>query len=385
MVKYLGAVLSSRMRIVHVSPELQFGGSDRVMMAIASHQYECGHDVYVAVSGMEQRLPAWYDEDQHLPVERISYLGNSNRYTNPLDLGGQTQRLRKFLESRATQVVHSHLWTADLLTALACAPRTQTHFSHIHCGSGWMRSTKLRHRIRRGMTRIALNRARTTFIAVSAQTAEFEREAMGWSPDRMAIVPNGINTEFFRPRRATRPTRDSCCIGTAGWFFGVKGHKYLIEAVGTLLKSGQRVRLLVAGKGPLEEEYRKQISQNGMGDFVEIRSDVVDMRAFYEELDIFVLPSLSEAMPMALLEAMSMGKAVVATDVGGISEVIQDHQCGVLVAPSDPAAITRTLSNLIINKQKRLALGKCARERICGHFDINQTFYLLDRVYASHC
>ena len=132
----------------------------------------------------------------------------------------------------------------------------------------------------------------------------------------------------------------------------MKGHQYLIEGIPAVLKKCPNTSFVFAGRGQLEKELKDQVHRLGLDErvhFLGLRQDVSTILAL---LDVFVLPSLSEGLSMAILEAMMAGKPVIATRVGGNPEIVLDGETGFLVPPRDSQTLADKLVTLLTNKEQ---------------------------------
>ncbi len=168
-------------------------------------------------------------------------------------------------------------------------------------------------------------------IAVSENIRFFLAEQVGIPSDRIRVVPNGVGLDEEPPRERLSALRtslgldqDSKVVGTVGSLYPVKGHTYLMDAVAPVVRRFEHVVFLIVGRGGLREELEAQARRLGIARHLRFLGHREDVRDLLALCDIFVLPSLSEGMPLALLEAMAAGLSCVATKVGGISEVV-DH------------------------------------------------------------
>ena len=126
--------------------------------------------------------------------------------------------------------------------------------------------------------------------------------------------------------------------------------------------------LAIAGTGPLHDSLNKQATDCGLAKRVFLLGHLDDVNLFLDACDIFVLSSLSEALPFALLEAMAHELPVVGTQVGGVPEVIVPGMTGFLAPPRDAAALASAMDPLLASANLRRRLGRCGRERIVNHF-----------------
>ncbi len=148
----------------------------------------------------------------------------------------------------------------------------------------------------------------------------------------------------------------------------MKGLEHLIDAVAELRQIGIRFELRIAGSGSLLDGLKQRASRAGVADEVAFTGHVEDMPAFYHQLDLFVLPSLSEGLPLTVLEAMASGLPVVATNVGGTAEALRDGIDGFVVPPGDVAALISAISRLHESPELRRQMGAAGRARVVAEF-----------------
>ena len=201
-------------------------------------------------------------------------------------------------------------------------------------------------------------------IAVSKSLYEEYSDIPGLGPEKVRYIPNGIHLEAFsrvarfgdeerkRAKRKIGCTRDAPVIGVVARLIPQKGVQTFLRAVVLLEKAGFLPEVLIAGDGPSRDELEAISLELGLGDQVRFLGFVEDMASFYAALDLFVLPSLSEGMPLALLEAMAAGVPIVATRTGGIKDLILTAEDVVnsdsarLVPPGDPLAMATCIQGL---------------------------------------
>lgn len=208
-------------------------------------------------------------------------------------------------------------------------------------------------------------------------------------PARVEIIPNGVDTEHFRRRNGPALpglvglADGEAVVGAAGRLTRVKGFDCLLRAAHRLHQGGLRMRLLIAGEGPERANLEDLASQLGIGARTHFLGLCENMGEFYSTLDIFVLSSLREGSPNVLLEAMACGCAVVATNVGGVPEIIEDRASGLLVPPGDEERLAIALSRLVTGSERRQRLSAQARGRIESRFSLERTVAAYERLYSS--
>ncbi len=208
-----------------------------------------------------------------------------------------------------------------------------------------------------------------SIIAVSSQIeSKYKAEGEG---SRVTCIRNGIDLEGKSIQSDRRRIRKdlgidsgTCLIGTVGRLTPVKGIPYLLQAARMLLLQGANVKVLVVGDGSIRPDLMTQTRDLGISENVVFLGHREDTDELLQAMDIFVLPSLSEGIPMALLEAMAASRAVVASRVGGIPEIVEDGFEGFLVEPMDVNSLAERCRRLIESPDVARKMGEQARKRV---------------------
>ena len=182
------------------------------------------------------------------------------------------------------------------------------------------------------------------------------------------LEKNPIQVDRWLTRKELGVDAETCLIGTIGRLTPVKGLSYLLQAVPILLRQRANVRLLIVGDGVIRKDLEAQARDLGIGENVVFLGHREDTLELMQALDIFVLPSLSEGIPMALLEAMAASRAVVASRVGGIPETVDDGVEGILVEPMDVTRLAESCLRLIDSPETAMKMGELARKRVVQEF-----------------
>jgi L-malate glycosyltransferase len=293
--------------------------------------------------------------------------------------------LRRFLIEHAVDIVHTHRCKDTVLGTLAAKWAAVPHVVRTVHGlsealRGWQRAKLAAYE---ALDKAALWCFADRVIAVSNQMAATLRRS-GYRPRAVTCIHNGINLQELRATRSPQDVRralgiggDAVVIGSAGRLAPVKGHEYLVRAAPHVLAAEPRARFLFVGSGPLRGELMALAATLAVDHACVFYDPNVDDRAGVYDLiaamDVFALPSLSEGVPMALLEAMALGRPAIATAVGGVPEVITDRATGLLVAPRDAPALADACLELVRNTSWAHTLGMRARQAVEAHFshDLN--------------
>ena len=178
----------------------------------------------------------------------------------------------------------------------------------------------------------------------------------------IAVIANGIDTEFWKPPQTSRASGPQV-LAAIGRLAPVKGFDVLIDALDAARRKGAEARLVLIGDGPERQALEAQAERLGISASVEFTGPLVrhQIRERLHAADLFVMPSRSEGMPLALLEAMASGTPVLASRVGGVPHVAGG--CGVLVEPEDRDALSDALVAFLADSDARLRLAQQARVR----------------------
>ncbi len=212
-------------------------------------------------------------------------------------------------------------------------------------------------------------------VVVSSDTERSFRETVGYRGGKLVVVPNAVDVERYpaaidrnqvRTRLGFGP--DDHLMTMVGTFKRQKGHRYLVEAARAVASGRASLHILLVGDGKLAASIRDDVESAGLSDrihFLGSRRDVPDLLA---ASDSFVLPSLWEGLPVALVEAMASGLPVIATAVSGTSEVMLDGRTGWIVPPGDADALAEAMADLLSDPAHAHAMGSAARARVAESF-----------------
>jgi L-malate glycosyltransferase len=303
--------------------------------------------------------------------------------------------LVRFLRERAVDVVHTHrsrdtiLGTvAAKLAGIPCAVRTVHGMSELP--RGWDRAKVAACS---ALDKAVLRCFADRIVAVSVNLAERLERSWVW-PSAVTAIHSGIDLRAIRARRSLQEVRrtlgiglNELVIGTAGRLVPVKGHVYLIRAARLILEKEPRARFLFVGSGPLQNELSVETAVLGVSHaciFIDPRIDVwAGVCDLVAAMDVFVLPSIDEGLPVALLEAMALGRPAVATAVGGVPEIVTHRTTGLLVEPRDPRGIAAACLALTVDPHWTRSLASSGREIVRTRFSQQQNAEALIDVYRQ--
>jgi glycosyltransferase involved in cell wall biosynthesis len=212
--------------------------------------------------------------------------------------------------------------------------------------------------------------------------------------DAVAKYVRGIRAEVIYPgvemeTSASDVIKPGYVVGTAACLVPVKGLEYLLRAISLVRAEIPQVRLQIAGSGPLQSRLEFEVKELGLDGHVDFLGWQPSLKHWFSTWDIFALPSVEEAFGMAALEAMASGLPLVATNVGGIPELVVHGSTGWLVPPRDPPSMAARLTQLLRSQEERHRMGAAARERARSHFScrrmVNSMTSLYDSLIQAKC
>lgn len=345
----------SKIHVLHVVPTLRAGGMEMALSRITNGLLEEGFSHSIVVLKGEPIIQAMFDPAIKIHCVRAS----TNSFAVSL-------RLREILKQERPSVIHARnfgAWPEIAMARLTVLPKVPLIFS-FH-GVTDPAAPPWRWR----MTLRLMQTISTYVYAVSHGAKAYLTEKVGLSGAGIAVIPNGVDTSRFFPQPKTANS-SPLTLGTLGSLTPVKNQALLIRAVRRLLETGLDLRLLIAGEGPLREELEALIAELGVAEQVQLVGQISDTPTFLHSLDMFVLPSNSEAHPNALSEAMACGLPCIGSRVGGIPEILGQGQAGALFEVGDEAGLAETIRSLAQNEVRRQSLGQAALELTLQNYSL---------------
>jgi glycosyltransferase involved in cell wall biosynthesis len=362
-----GSGLSSEVKVVRIIARLNIGGPALHTTHLSAGLADSWPTLLVAgeVDAGEADL---YDEavQRGVNVARVPELGRRLRPWQDLVA---LFKLVRLLRRTRPQIVHTHTAKAGTLgrvAAVLAGVPVRVHTFHGHVFHGYFGP---------GATRVflAVERllARFTTCVVTVSQSQADELVHTWRicpPEKMRAIPLGLELDRFAPER-TAGLRgdlraelgvgdDEPVVTIVGRLAPIKNHGLLLDAAARLAGQGRAFHLAVVGGGPEEPALRARAAELGIADRVTFLGWRRDLDRVYAGSDVVALTSRNEGTPVALIEALSAGRAVVSTDVGGVRDVLRGGELGLLVPPGDPEALAGALARLLDDPALRESLGR---------------------------
>jgi glycosyltransferase involved in cell wall biosynthesis len=348
------------------------GGAERVVAEVATALQASGVETVVFVPRDGE---GWLERQLEGSGVTVDYC-HIDRPLSPASaraLAGAFRRHR-------IDVVHSHEFSMGVYGAWASWLAGIPHVVTMHGGRYYA------ERLRRRLALRAAVAVSADTIAVSTTCARDISRELVIRQSRIKMIPNGVR--FVPPQRVTLRhelglrTGDRLIVAL-GNLYPVKGHDHLIEALALIADRHPTVHVAIGGRGDLADRLMDRARAHGLQARVHLLGLRADVAAVLAAADIFALPSLSEAMPLALLEAMFAGRPIVASDVGDVRIVLDEGRAGVLVPPGDDAALATALDRLLADAVEAHALGERAGRRARAEYDLSRMVDRYVDVYRS--
>ena len=344
---------SARIRIAHVLPSFHIGGQERVALDLARTQWSQGH--HVLAFSIDAPPEGKLGEAFRAAGVETRTVSKGPRVDPSLVV-----RLALHFAREGIDLVHTHNPMALTYGAPAgkLARAVVVHTKH--------GENPERHG-RRIVLRRALSVFADAFVAVSPTTAESARASRDVRDSKLRTIPNGIDVTRFgvdggarsAVRRELGIPDDAWVVGTVGRLAPEKNQVLLVQALAGLL--GERFRLVIVGDGPEAGAIESASSGARIERWVHLPGARSDVPRILASFDVFALPSVSEGLPLVILEAMATGLPVVASAVGGIPDVVEEGETGMLVPPSNPGALRERLVALADDRVRAHEIGARAR------------------------
>lgn len=362
----------SKPKILYLVTELDVGGAEKNLFRLATGLAARGWPVEVAALSGEGEVGAWL-EAEGLPVHHVhmGVKGDPRAFW----------RLVKLLRRVRPDILHTFLFHANIAGRLA-AP-----FARVGAVVSSVRVAERRRRSHLWMdflTQMLVDRE----VCVSQGVKCFTERRAHIRASRLVVIANPV--EEAPPARGRVDVRGEIGAGagnvlvlSVGRLDRQKGCLYLVEAAAELLRRDKRFFFAIAGEGGQRAELEAAIESAGISGSFRLlgwRGDTADL---YHAADIFVLPSLWEGMPNALLEAAASGLPVVATEVEGSSEIVRDGQTGLLVPPADAPALAAALERLASDGNLARSLAEAGRARVLEAHSMGAFLSRHEALYAE--
>ncbi len=358
-----------KIKIFHIITSLGIGGAERMLANLVRTTNQERFEVTV-ISLLSKKEHGYSIDAQEVKVVYLNTKGI-------LGIFQTFATLIKMMRKERPDIIHTHLFHADMFGRIAAriarVPIVVSTIQNVSVG-GILRETLLR--LTRSMVR--------WHTAVAHIVERYALRSGIARKGAVSVIYNSVDLSDFSPlakiasRYKLGIPSDAIVLVSVGRLEKQKGYPYLIKALPLLPHNANRV-LYILGEGKERKELQMQI--NSIPSKVHMLGSVPNVREYIAVADIFVMPSLWEGFSLALLEAAAMGLPIIATDVGGNGELIENGKSGILVAPKDPRALADAIALVSGHKEKSKKMGKAARQKAVASFSLTAMTQVYEALY----
>ena len=389
--------MQGKIKVVHVITRLDRGGSAQNTL-LTCHELNERYDM-VVVHGLslESKMTNWERQSVERQIKEAQERGLKDicipslvRRIDPVrDLRAFFSLWRLMIQEKPA-IAHTHTYKAGILgcwAAKMAGVPIIVHTPHGHVFYGHFSPL---------VTRCFMIIEKITASIIDRMVALSEGERKDYiafsvsKPDKMVTIHSGVDVSRFmkarvnieEKRRSLGLNTKGFAVGTIGWLLPIKGPLHLLKAMASVWQANPEIQLVYVGKGGLEQELRAEASRMGVFDRVTFLGWRDDIPEIMQILDIFVLPSLNEGMGRVLVEAMAAGKPIVASNVGGIPDLVKNGYNGFLVKPGDVNGLSFAIKRLVDDKKMREEMGEKGRV-MAENYSVEKMIEKINALYSS--
>ncbi len=336
--------MTRKVRLLQLIDKLGFAGAEGLLNTFAAGIDRSRFDLHVC--GLRPGSPELAIAIRGLGIP-VTELDQHHAYDVSV-----LRKLVSYIRRERIDIIHTHLLAADIMGRLAGFIARCPVVSTIHNGRIDLDKEPLhRQWMERWSAHLWCNRLIVVSSLLREEIAEWFRVPLG----RVIAIPNGVDTARFRPPPGFDASQikrellggDYRMVSNVARLVPQKAQSYLIDAAARVMATRPDVRFALVGDGPLRDEIMEQAVAQGIADKIVITGIRSDVPTILAATDVFVLSSLWEGMPVSLVEAMAAGCPAVATDVGGVAQVLKQGITGLLVPPADAVALADAVSRCL--------------------------------------
>ena len=356
--------------VVHLIPSLEVGGMERLVSDLAIGR-TAGKTSIVCLNKLGA-LGEQIDKDVSIEVLNI-----------PQNLILATIVVFKTLKVLKPDIIHCHNLQAHFFGGLCAMLLPKTHVVLTKHGQHIPTSS-----ITAAVNKFTLQKSK--IIGVSADITQIMQKWITKNLKPIEYIANGISLTPYKhltskevAKKALGIKPSNFCVGIVARLAKPKDHLLLINAIAFLSKAYPDIQLIIVGGGPLKSKIERYIALHHCEDTVTMLGERNDIANILNALDVFTLTSSSEGIPMTILEAMAASLPVIATDIGGIPQVVINSKTGILVKDKDKAALVNAIKLLREAPELRQELGKAGHLFLKNNYSIKQVVAKYENAYLN--
>lgn len=343
------------LRILHLISSNGIYGAEKVLLSLCSSMNVGEYESWVVVIKNAYNPHTEVIEEAKKIGLSVFIIDSKGRFDY-----NAIKTLANFIKNNGINIIHTHNYKANLIGLLAARKAKIPIIATLHGYIG--KGIKLR--LYESLDRFILRFFNQVVLVEKSKAKKFS-----YLKNRIKVIYNGVAAS---KENLPNIRKDTLTIGSLGRLSEEKGYHHLIEAFAQIYKSFPQTRLLLVGDGPLRQELLNLAIELGLKEVIEFTGYQKNINKYYSLIDIYVCSSLKENLPVSVLEAMSYSKAIIATKVGGIPELIQNDYFGLLVNSDNTDELFKAIERLIENEPLRKQLGKNAQQAVTERFSLKK-------------
>jgi glycosyltransferase involved in cell wall biosynthesis len=389
--------MADKIKVLHLITRLDRGGSAQNTLLTClglNGKYEL---VLVHGLSLESQMTDWEKQSVDRQIKRaeeggvkLTAIPSLVRSIDPVQDLRAFFSLWRLIVKEKPAIIHTHTSKAGLLGRLAAKMAgvpmiVHTPHGHVFYGHFGPLTSRFFVIIEK-LTASIMDR----MVALTEAEGNDYNTFLVCNPDKMVTIHSGVDIARYAAARVDIEEKktsigldpEGLVVGTVGWLLPIKGPVYLLKAMARIWDRRPDIGLVFVGKGELEESLMAEAFRRGVSDKVKFLGWRDDIPEIMQILDVFVLPSLNEGMGRVLVEAMAAGKPIVASDTGGIPDLIIDGYNGLLVPPRDSSRLTEAITMLLEDTLRREEMGKNGKLLAQG-YSVESMVNKIDTLYQT--
>lgn len=363
-----------KIKLLHLISRIDIGGAEKQLLNLVTNLDKEKYDICVAYFQGRGELKNEFKE-AGIEVKKFKFIGLWDFFTG--------WKLYQDMKTNRYDIVHTHGFKADLWGAIAGKlSAVPLIISTVHNQEQYLNNPIIGF-----LERWIIAPIDDTIIVVSDAVKRFLIKTSGIPQEKIKKVYYGINPADIKIDK-TKNIRDELGIGKDAPLIGCigrlveqKGHKYLIQAAEEVIQNFPQAKFLIVGRGSWERKLEALAGRQNLNSNIIFTGFRRDIYSLIDKLTLIVMPSLWEGFGLVLLEAMALGKPIVATDVGGIPEVIKNKETGMLVSPADPDALAERIITLLEDRSLAERMAEAGRLTVNERFPLKKMLEEIELIY----
>jgi glycosyltransferase involved in cell wall biosynthesis len=375
-----------RRKILHIINSLEVAGAESMLVTTITH---LSKQKFPSVVCSLSRRGGLQKDIEKLGI-KIYFLNYTSIFNLP-KMVTTVAGILQIIKKEKIDLIHTHLYGSCIVGRIVgWFSRKKEIITTLHNVDRWLHPKCLEHKIMLKIYILTSWFTRNTFIGVSKEVIRWYREVI--KGGEFHLIYNFIDVDEFswekiekgkveRLRKGLGISSDEFVLICVARFREQKGHKYLIEAIRGI--EDRKVKLLLVGDGELREECERRVKEYNLEERIKFLGERRDVKEFIALADAMVLSSLWEGLPIVTIEGMALKKPVIATRVGGVSEIVNDGVTGILVEPKDVEGLRRAIIRLYKDEEMRKKMGEESRKLVEEKFNAKKQVKKIEKLYLK--